>query len=309
SSIDSDPAPSIPILSHHGAGAYLTFAGNHRLRPLIDSGLSHFSDDTKRYFFFIFYNPLALDAVLDNLNIQYVLVTPQPSAWILRLHHHSGWGFVNCTENGMLFKRHAGEDYIFTDSDAKQVAKAKQRLLQVQSYRVAFCFSTMIDNPQESLSIISHSNDWNEAFFNYFSSWIDSLPDAEAAKALANSQLNTNPVLHAFLLIRSSPQGYSELLKAVPDGVDPWIWKVLQIKACLKSGHIDLARQLFQETSSRPAVSAVYASLFHQLYEDKLPPKSFDQWQSWDNGGADLMQSVSGQLNQRINSFTPRLGY
>ena len=67
----TDSNTRVPILCEHGVGSYLSF-GDSQFRPLLDSGLSHFSDDTKRYFFFLWHEPDALDLGLQHLNVDYV---------------------------------------------------------------------------------------------------------------------------------------------------------------------------------------------------------------------------------------------
>ena len=63
-------------------GSYLSFEGNGNYRPLLDSGLSHFSDDTKRYFFFVWYEPEAARfSAMQQLQVEYVLLDlPKPAS-------------------------------------------------------------------------------------------------------------------------------------------------------------------------------------------------------------------------------------
>jgi len=298
----------IPILSGHGAGSYLSHEENGRFRPLLDSGLSHFSDDTKRYFFFIWYEPRALDVALTRLHVDYVLLDIDTFGWIETLRQMPDWQFVTCSANGMLWKRSPGGPHPLTDADRAVIAQSIDALVQKGMAEYAFQFSTLIDPPAKSLAILADhaGRPWTEVDFNSISAWVNELPPAQAAAFLASDSCARNPLLGAMLAARVGPEAYDRFVASHPNPPSIWFWKAIEVEVLLRKDDTVNARRVFDSISPVPPSSTTYYRLWHQVHGHGSPaadPGAYGRWQTWDASAQAFVEEMSGWLNNRIGEL------
>ena len=306
----SDSNVRVPVLCGHGLGSYLSLEGNSLFRPLLDSGLSHFSSDTKRYFFFLWHEPDALDLVLERLRVNYVILNKETFPWIPTIHRQPGWEFVTCDATGLLWRRSPGGPHPLSASDRDQVELSVRRLLHDGEIVGAFDYSTLLDNPAESLGILAQYGgpEWSEAFFNSLCAWVDSLPPSALENFLAADHPRQYPLVDAILSARLGPEAFAKFVATNPPGPRPWFWKALQVRVCLQKGDRTQARAIFDTISPVPISSVTYYQLWHQVRgEDAKTSDSslsaYGQWQTWDDDARRFMDAMSARLNDRMTEL------
>ncbi len=300
----SDSNARIPVLCGQQIGSYLSFDRASQFQPFIDSGLSHFANDTKRYFFLLWHAPDAFDLVLRSLHIDYVVVNKETFPWIPILHHLPDWKLVACDSTGMLWQRCPGSTHPLSAADRDRVKQSIPDLLESGEIIGAFDYSTTLDEPAESLRILAQYThpEWTEAFFNSFCAWVDSLPP-EAVKAfLASDHPQHYPLVDAVLSARLGPQVFAKFVATNPAGPRPWFWKALEVRECLLNGETAQARSIFDSISPVPVSSTTYYQLWTQIRPGS-PPPSYGQWQTWDDQARQFVTTMSTRLNDRM---TPR---
>jgi hypothetical protein len=297
----------VPVLCGHGIGSYLSFEGTSQFRPLLDSGLSHFSSDTKRYFFFLWHEPDALDLVLQHLHVNYIVLNKETFPWVPTIHRLPDWEFVTCDTTGMLWKRSPGVPHPLSAPDRDQIEKTVRQLLQDGEIVGAFDYSTLLDQPVDSLDILAQYNgpEWSEAFFNSLCAWVDSLPPIAIQDFFANERFRQYTLVDAVLSARLGPEAFEKFVAANPPGPRPWFWKVLEVRNCLRKGDGNQARAIFDTISPVPVSSVTYYKLWHQVRigdpqtsESGVSP--YGQWQTWDEDAKLFVVLMSARLNDRI---------
>jgi len=300
----------VPVLCGHGIGSYLSLAGNSQFRPLLDSGLSHFSDDTKRYFFFLWHDPDALGLVLQHLNVNYVILNKETFPWTPTIHRLTDWQFVSCDTTGILWRRSPGGPHPLSASDRTEVENVVQQLLKSGEVVGAFDYSTLLDSPAESLGILEQYSgpEWSEAFFNSLCAWVDSLPPDAIQQFLASEHPRQYPLVDAILSARLGPDVFAKFAATNPPGPRPWFWKALEVRESLQKGDLTQARIVFDTISPTPISSVTYYQLWHQVRNEGPTSNdrelsAYGRWQTWDVDAQRFVESMSGQLNARMTEL------
>jgi hypothetical protein len=298
-----DEGRRIPVLCGHGMGSYLCFPGHGDFRPLLDSGLAHFSSDTKRYFFFAWLEPRALARALDHLHANYVLIDKDTFPWIPTLHRLPDWQFVTCSPNGMIWKRSPGGPHPLSEADRAQVTEAVAALDSLG----AFTYSTLLDRPADSLAHLDHYRGmpWNEPFFNSVCAYVDSVPAADVQSFLATHSCDDFPLFGDILAARVGPDAYDTYIAAHPKQPAVWYAKAIAVRVLLQKGDLAGARQVF-DSIPVPASSTSYYALWRAVHAgDKPYPVlgDYGRWQSWDENAPAFMDGMSARLNDRIGEL------
>ena len=304
-----------PILCGHDTGSYISFEGTSQFRPLLDSGLSHFSDDTKRYFFFLSNDPEALALVLRRLHVDHVVVDRENFAWTPTLQRLPDWEYVACDATGMLWQRIAGAPHPPSASDRTQIEISLRHMLDNGEFVGAFGYSTLVDSPAESLDLLAHYDGptWSEAFFNSVCAWVDSLPASTVRDFLAGKHSQQYPLVDAILSARLGPGDFDHWIATNPPGPRPWFWKALEVKNCLVKGEMSQARTIFDTISPVPISSITYYQLWHEvrINDSKTNGQAlgaYGEWQTWDAPARSFVETMSGRLNERLAELAARPG-
>ena len=298
----------IPVLCGHGMGSYLSFNENGNFRPLLDSGLSHFSDDTKRYFFFVWYEPKALDLALKQLHVDYILLDLDTLHWIPTIRLLPDWQFVTCSANGMIWKRSPIGPQPLSEADKALIARSIEVQLQKGFTESAFDYSTLIDPPGKSLALLAghQGRPWTEGFFNSLCTWVNMLSPADAAAFLATDSCAQQPLVGAIVAERAGPEAYDRFAASQPEPPPIWFWKAIRVEALLRKGDAAEARRVFDSISPTPPSSTMYYRLWHELHAQDSPapdPGAYGRWQTWDASGPVFMEDMSVRLNNRIEEL------
>jgi hypothetical protein len=293
-----------PVLCGLGTGSYVSFPGNGYYRPLLDSGLSHFSDDTKRYFFFVWSEPQALELALRQLHVDYVLIDPDTFAWIPTLHRQPDWQFVACSVNGMLWKRSNGGPQALGANDRAQVIACANDFFDHKNYVAAFVYSTLLNQPADSLALLARDPgaSWRETFFNSLQAWIDDLPESDVQSFL-NSHKSPSPLLGAMLAARLGPEAYDRFRATGAGDPGVWYWKAIAVEVELRKGDLNQARAILASIPSVPASTSTYYRLWREVHagdKSAAPLSAYGQWQTWDESTAAFMGTFSARLNDRL---------
>jgi hypothetical protein len=283
------------VLCHDAEGSYLSFAGGGALRPLIDSGQGRFDDASKRFYFFLEQDPRAFDLALQKLDIDDVLITRPMAAWVLALANQPAWHLAAWNDDGMLFARGPVPSAL-NWSERDQLRQLHDEAQRLHDPVWAFCFSTLVDDPENSLALLDRSRRviWSETFLNFFCRWLDRVPESELDLFLKDHPGTGNSILRELILMRARPQG--SLPVAGPSQVE----QLVRIMDLLQRGDLPAARETFTALS-RPMASTLY----HDL-RDRLNPAgaqtdiAAEKWQNWNAGGVELFQQLAPLLNQRI---------
>jgi hypothetical protein len=295
-----DAGVRVPVLCGHGVGSYLSF-GDSQFRPLLDSGLSHFSDDTKRYFFFLWRDPQALELALQHLHVNYLLLTDDTFAWLPTLHRLPDWQFVTCDSSGMILRRSTTPALPLTADQRELIARSSEAMAARNEITGAFGYSTLLDEPARSLDILERypGSDWTESLFNHFSAWVDLLPAPVVEKYLASEHRHSFPTIDAILSARLGPERFEQYAATNPPGPRPWTWEAVEVECALKKGDRAKAKQLFDSIQPAPMSSTTYYRL-RQAVDGASPAGAYGRWQTWDDEGQQLMITMSSRLNDRM---------
>jgi hypothetical protein len=298
----------IPVLSGHGMGSYLSYNENGNFHPLLDSGLSHFSDDTKRYFFFVWCEPEALDLALKQLHINYVLLDADTANWILPIRLLPDWQFVTCSDHGMIWKRSPGGPHTLSEADRTQIARSIDVQLQRGYAESAFDYSTLIDPPAKSLALLADHNGrpWSEGFFNSLREWVNMLSPSEAASILNSNACAQRPLLGAIVAERAGPEAYDRFVASQSQPPTDWFWKEIAVDVLLHKGDMAGARRVFDSISPVPPSSTTYYRLWHAVHAQDSPASvlgAYGRWQTWDASGPVFLEEMSVRLNNRIDEL------
>jgi hypothetical protein len=298
----------IPVLSGHGMGSYLSFKENGNFQPLLDSGLSHFSDDTKRYFFLLWSEPEALDLVLKELHVDYVLLDADTFNWILPIRLLPDWQFVTCSDHGMIWKRNPGGPHPLSEADRSLIAQSIDILLQRGFAESAFAYSTLIDPPAKSLALLAdhRGRPWSEGFFNSLREWVNRLSPSDVAAFLASDSGAHRPLLGAIVAERAGPEAYDRFVASLSQPPTDWFGKEVAVDVLLRKGDVAGARRVFDSISPAPPSSTTYHRLWHAVHAQDSPvpdPGAYGRWQTWDASGPVFLEDMSVRLNNRIDEL------
>lgn len=300
----------VSVLCSHGEGAYLSFGQNGDFHPLLDSGLAHFSDESKRYFFFLWNEPEALAQAAEHLKVNYVLLDRNNFCWIMTLTHLPDMAFICCDEDGMLWERKQPGSWTLTPGNRKEIEKSRDLLLQHHQIIRAFCYSTLLGRPSESLALLSQSDatEWSEPFFNYFSNWIALLPTSTIQDFLSQPSSQHYSLLNAVLWERLGPGPFESFVKANPPDRTSWQEKLVRARSDLQGGKIKDAVATFNSISPRPIASNSYYTLWHALgtAHGEVPsgdPGSYGKWQTWDEAAVEFTETMTARLNARMSAL------
>jgi hypothetical protein len=290
----------VPVLCDHGEGSYLSFAEDKNYRPLLDSGLSHFSDETKRYFFLLSHEPEAMELALEHLKVDDILLNSREFSWMLILERLPDWRFVTCTEGGQLWRRCAPGANTLSASAAAQIEESKNQLLRHGDMFGTFCYSTLVDRPAESLDILSRYDgpEWQDADFNYAEAWMAAQTQESVEAFLAADHTHGYPLIDAMLSSRLGPEVYTRFMATNPAGPKPSFWKILQVENALAAGDRPRAAQIFETIPRHPPSSAAYYTLGDEMQNEKTD--AFGQWQTWDEDAKKQFEATTERLNDRI---------
>jgi hypothetical protein len=294
----------VPILCGHGTGSYVSFAEHGPFHPLIDSGLSHFSDETKRYFFFAWYESAAFDLAVDQLHVDHVLVTRETFNWLPVLHRKPEWRLVACSVDGALWERTAPVSPALDPAMQAEVRAAIAAQQQEGNSAGAFFYSLLLDRPGDSLALLAAARglEWTEPRFNAMSDWLDALPLADVQAYYASPHELNYPLVDAMVAARLGPEVYDRFIQAPHDGPRPWYWHAVEVRVRLAQGRRDEARAALDRIAPVPDSSTLYYHLWHQVHDTDAAPAAlgaYGRWQSWELAGPEFMTPVAARLNAR----------
>jgi hypothetical protein len=291
------------VLCHDAEGSFLSFR-EPGLFPLIDSGQGRFNDATKRFYFFTVQDPHAFDQALDDLSgVDDVVVTRPVEGWTLALLRRPGWLLAGCDPQGFRFHRflpgprivpaRLGFPIYFIPRE--HAGAFRDQALAEGDIIHAFCFSALIDPPDQSLALLDRSQPgaWSEPFFSFTRAWIRTLSPFEVAPFLRAHPQPANPLLREIILARSGPA------QPLPPPGTSQLERLARILTLLERSDLAGARALFS-TLHPPLVSPLYYALRDQLdpaAARKATPA--ERWQDWNVGGEALFNQVGPQLNAR----------
>jgi hypothetical protein len=299
-----DTANRVPVLCGHGIGSYLSF-GDSQFRPLLDSGLSHFSDDTKRYFFFVWRNPEALEIALQHLHVNYLFLNQDTFFWIPTLHRLPDWQFVTCDSAGMIFKRTTTAAPL-TPGQRDLISRSMEKIKEGGETGAAYEYSTLLDDPAQSLDIVEQfdGRQWSDSHFNYFSAWAKTLPASFVEKYLTGDHSHSFPVIDGILAARLGPDQFEKFAATNPPGPRPWFWKALEAQCALEKGDAARAKTVFDSIQPVPISSCTYYQLWHAVNgTDAADLSAYGRWETWDDAAKQLMVTTSSRLNDRLTEL------
>ena len=305
-----EPTTDGPFFARKVWGVTCQFTGTYR--PLLDSGMAHFSNDFKRYFFLTWHDPRAFKVVLNSLNVDDVIIDKYTFPWILGLEKNPGWKLVSFSQNGMVWQRVPGSIYVPSPMDSARIRETRDRFLAQGNAISAFCWSTLVDAPEVSLSILekNRGQEWPDTVFNYFIAWLGTLPRATIENYVTSEDAQLNVPMTAILCQYLSPETYAQFVKSAParTAPRPWYWKVLQVRYEISQSHVDEAQKIFATMRVNTTSSETYYSLWQEMKSASpltvsSAPNAYGQWQMWGDNTDQFMQSVSSQLNNRITTL------
>ena len=313
--VDDDvftPGHRLPVICEHGQGSYLSFDANTRFSPILDSGMGHFSDEAKRYFFFIAHEPEAFGQALASLKVNYVIMNYNSFHWILKTEQCPGWKMIACSFHGMIWQRVPGAGpYAPNEADRAAIASARDGLRQQDDLRSAFVYSTLLGHPADSLAIFStyRNTEWPEAFFNFFCDWVNALPTEVIQDFLAHRDAGNNLVMDAVLHERLGPDSFAEFAKNAAPKTAPFFFKVVEARTFLAQGDKGQARTIFDSLPTEQPSCVAYYKLFHEvriMNPTHHEVSAYGQWQTWDESAKDFMAATAAPLNRRIDELNAR---
>jgi hypothetical protein len=293
-----------PVLCGHTEGSYLSFDPDRRLRPLLDSGMSHFSDDAKRYFFFVWNEPEAFNLALSDLHVNIVIIERDTLPWIAVLGRRPDWKLVDCTETGMLWRRCPPGTNAMAPEDREKISRTIEAMKREGNITGAFWYSTLLDEPRASLALLARGIGpiWNDSIFNFLACWIDTQPVGVIEQYLAERPAPS--LFTAMLAGRVSEETQAAMTRSAPPGAIDWRWKLVEIRAKINAKDWPGARAILETISPRPVASTAYYSDWAKIDQSPSPPRAqldaFERWQIWDGESRAFVEAMSARLNARI---------
>ena len=284
------------VLCHDAEGSYLTYTGGGALRPLLDSGQGHFDDATKRFYFFLEEDPRAFGLALQRLEVDDVLITRPMAAWVPALAGQPAWHLAAWDDEGLLFAR-GPVPTALNWAARDQLRQLHEAALRLRDPVWAFCFSTLVDDPENSLALLDRSrvDAWSEPFLNFFRAWLDGVPVDALGSFLAHHPGAGNPLLRELVLMRAHPQA------PLPAAGGSRLEKMVRVLDLLQRGDEVEAREAFAALA-QPKLSILYADLRHRLDPAAAGNEgAAERWQDWNVGGAELFQRLPPLLNRRMS--------
>jgi hypothetical protein len=303
----------VPLICGHGVESYISFRPNSRFRPLLDSGLGHFSSETKRYYFFAWSEPDAFRLALQHLRIDYVLVNKDTYQWLPILSTLPDWQFVTCDENGVLFQRSKAGHQPLTEAQRALVTDCIAKLRDRGVNMGAFAYSTLLDDPAASLDLLEGFSGpiWSAGVFNAVCDWVNQLPDATVQAYLMGNHPHSYALVDAILAYRLGPEAFDSSMRTMIPGAHPWYLTALAAENAVREGDAARARQLFDSISPVPASSSTYYRLRNEIALADHGGKArtlgtYGQWQTWDASGPGFITAMSDRLNERLAEIAQR---
>jgi hypothetical protein len=195
-------AEGAPFLSDMMDGAYAQRDPQNKLRPLIDTGLSRYSNDTVKFFFYLDNQPAALRLALDLLQSDYAIVKMRNAHWAAVLNNMPGWSLSFVSEHSLLFQRGTSRP---KSSDAlTETLKIVARKTEETYRNAAGIYYTMgLLSPDITLTLLSDTTDswWKEPNINFMRDWLNGVPPNLLEKAITRLPSETPSQLRLRILI------------------------------------------------------------------------------------------------------------
>lgn len=288
-------SPRAAVLCHDAEGSYIE-GHDPRVFPLLDSGQMHFDDDTKRFYFFAVQDASCFDLALQSLPaVNDVVITPPVEGWTLAMLDRPGWHLAGEKSCGLLFRRGPGD----AAAHHPELGPLRDEALREGDFVRAFCFSALISRPRDSLRVLDRSrvSAWSESFFSFARAWVQAVPLSELQAFEQAQPKMANGLLRELASPRLRPND-----PLPPPG--PSALEHLARVLTLLDRRDDAGARAEFATVRRPFVSILYYTLRSRLDPSFLSREStFERWQDWNAGGAELFQRVAPKLNQRARDL------
>lgn len=191
-----------PFLAGIMVNAYAQGKPEYQLRPLLDTGLSRFTDDAAQFFFYLENQPPALRLALNLLNTNYVVVNEQNAHWAAVLNGMPEWVPVFLSPNGILYQRYGAEG---KNSAAlkESLKKISQQLEEEKKSTVGGFYTMGLLPPEYTFNLLGKAERdwWREPNINFVLYWLSGIPVSDLKDAMARSRADNSPQLRLRMLL------------------------------------------------------------------------------------------------------------
>jgi hypothetical protein len=166
-----------PFLAGTMVSAYMQGRPEYRLRPLIDTGLSRFSNDTAKFFFYLDNQPSALRLALQQLDINYVVVSRQNAHWAVVLNGIPDWSIAFVSANGILYQRDSASVRNLTGL-AQTIKDMAPKIPGDKKITIATFYTMGLLSPDKTIDLLATAEPdwWHEPNINFILDWLDRIP-------------------------------------------------------------------------------------------------------------------------------------
>jgi hypothetical protein len=299
-----------PFLAGIMVSAYAQGKPEYQLRPLMDTGLSRFSDDTAKFFFYLDRQPPALRLALSYLKTPYVIVNDQNAHWAAVLNSIPDWSVVFVSANGLLYRRHDGAVRNLT-ALKESIRKVVQELQQEKKITTASFYTMGLLAPEETINLlrIAEPTWWHEPSINFVLDWLNNVPVITLNEAMTRlstkdpSQLRLRLILALRLGLLDEAKALSRSSKLSARDLED---AVLQAEVLFSAANPCVSREILSSIFPRRRWSVRLAETVNRMKvlcrvtpdEAFVSPKIGEL--VWSKELELWMRNMSDQLNQGI---------
>jgi hypothetical protein len=299
-----------PFLAGILVSAYAQGKPEYHLRPLLDTGLSRFSNDTAKFFFYLENQPPALRQALNLLKANYIVVNEQNAHWAAALNSLPDWSVIFVSANGILYQRR--------DSRVKNSIALKESVIRIvpqlkeKKKTTAGAFYTMgLVSPEYTFDLLGSAerNWWQEPNINFMLDWLNRTPAAVLNKAMSRlspenpSQLRLRILLALRLGLSDEAQSLYKSSKLLVHDLED---AALRAEVLLSTHEPCASRKAVTSVFPRRRWSVRLAEVVNRINE-LCRPASNEPFASskiqelvWSEEVERWMRRMSHELNQRI---------
>ena len=289
------------ILSDTVVSAYAYYLQRQNLITLNDTGMARYSQNTKRYYYYLSSFPDAFEIALDQLHIDKIVICNRDPLWAAVLNARKDWKLASVTKDGLLYYR-APAQGLTADKDA-----AFRDFLATIDGEIKIVFTAHLLPDSVALDFLKiNSSYMNEGIYQSIDRTLMSISTDEIEQFLKNTPNDhLQPVIQLLILKRLGRFLEAEMLAKSwkPHGTS-WSDCVPKAEAFMDVGNFHEARRTLDFLYPKPTTSPLYETLrFRLMGTDAIENKVLGEKLLWDAASQAWFKETTPKWNQHMEQF------